>query len=80
MFKTKYVNLRNQFSETFQNKIFAENIVFKGKRMKLTDEATYEMVHSNLNALELSDETGDTMIGRDAVIQNSQAVVGNNNK
>ena len=30
--------------------------------MKLTDEATYEMVHSNLNALELSDETGDTMI------------------
>ena len=62
MFKTKYVNLRNQFSDTFQNKIFAENVVFKGKRMKLTDEATYEMVHSNLNALELSDETGDTMI------------------
>ena len=48
--------MRNQFSETFQNKVFAENIVYKGRKMKLTDEATYEMVHSNLNALELSDE------------------------
>ena len=46
-------------------------MVFKGKRMKLTDEATYEMVHSNLDALELSDETGDTMIGCNAVILNS---------
>ena len=46
--------------------------------MKLTDEATYEMVHSNLNALELSDETGASMIGlSNAVIQNSQV---NNNK
>jgi len=65
------VNLRNQFTETFQNKIFAENIVYKGKRMKLTDASTYEMVHSNLNALELTDETGLSMIGRDAVIQTS---------
>ena len=65
------MNLRNQFTETFQNKIFAENIVYKGKRMKLTDASTYEMVHSNLNALELTDETGLSMIGRDAVIQTS---------
>lgn len=72
MFKTKYVSLRNQYTETFQNKIFAENVVYKGKRMKLTDESTYEMVHSNLHALELSDETGASMIGRDAVIQDSQ--------
>lgn len=77
MFKTKYVSLRNQYSETFQNKIFAENIVYKGKRMKLTDESTYELVHSNLHALELSDETGASMIGRNAVIQNSHVV---NNK
>ena len=45
--------------------------------MKLTDESTYEMIHSNLNALELSDETSASMIGRNAVIQNSQV---NNNK
>ena len=32
--------------------------------MKLTDATTYEMVHSNLNALELTDETGFSMIGR----------------
>lgn len=40
--------------------------------MKLTDESTYEMVHSNLNALELTDDIGASMIGRNAVIQNSQ--------
>ena len=40
--------------------------------MKLTDESTYELVHSNLHALELSDETGASMIGRNALIQNSQ--------
>jgi hypothetical protein len=67
------VNLRNQFTETFQNKIFAENIVYKGKRMKLTDATTYEMVHSGLNALELSDETGHSMIGRDAVLKTTNA-------
>ena len=46
--------------------------------MKLTDESTYEMVHSNLHALELSDDIGNSMIGRNAVIQNSQ--VNNTNK
>ena len=56
MFKAQYVNLRNQFNETFENKIFAENIVFKCKRLKLTDESTYEQVHSNLHALELTEE------------------------
>ena len=69
LFRAQYVNLRNQFSETFQNKIFAENIVYKGRRMKLTDESTYELVHSNLHALELSDENGNSLIGRNAVLQ-----------
>lgn len=66
-FRAQYVNLRSQFSETFQNKVFAEKVVFKGKQVRLTDEQTYEMVHSNLDALEMSDEVGID----DAVIQNS---------
>ena len=70
------MNLRNQYSDTFANKVFAENIVYQGKKMKLTDEKTYEMVHSNLNALELSDETGTSMIGRSAVISQSQVKQG----
>ena len=42
--------------------------------MRLTDEATYEMVHSNLNALEISDETGVSMIGNNAVLQTSSQI------
>lgn len=71
MFKAQYVNLRNQFNETFENKIFAENIVFKGKRLKLTDESTYEQVHSNLHALELSEDMTDSRIGNNAIIQST---------
>lgn len=58
------MNLRSQFEETFRTKVFADNIVYKGKQMKLTDAATYEMVHLNLNALEIADETGFSIIGR----------------
>ena len=62
LFRAKYVNLRNQYSDTFQKKVFAENVVYKGKKMKLTDESTYEMVHSNLTALELSADVETTGI------------------
>ena len=37
-------------------------MVYKGKKMKLTDESTYEMVHSNLTALELSADVETTGI------------------
>ena len=37
--------------------------------MKLTDESTYELVHSNLYALELTEDLGDSRIGNNAVIQ-----------
>ena len=40
--------------------MFAENIVYKGKRMKLTDESTYEMVHSKLNVIDLTDDISGT--------------------
>ena len=71
LFKAQYFNLRNQFNETFQRKVFAENIVYKGKRMKLTDEQTYEMVHSNLNVLDLTDDVSGSRIGNNAIIQDS---------
>ena len=71
LFKAQYVNLRDQFSETFNKKVFAENIEFKGKRMRLSDESTYEMVHSGLHALELSDDIAASRIGNNAIISDS---------
>lgn len=74
-FRAQYVNLRSQYSETFQNKVFAEKVVFNGKQMRLTDESTYELVHSKLNALEISDDAAMSMMGKDvAVIESSSQV------
>ena len=39
--------------------------------MRLTEESTYEMVHSGLNALELSDDVTSSRIGNNAIIQES---------
>ena len=51
--------------------MFAENIVFKGKRMRLSEETTYEMVHSGLHTLELSDDVGASRLGNNAIISDS---------
>ena len=39
--------------------------------MKLTDEQTYEMVHSKLNVLDLTDDISGTQIGNNAIISDS---------
>jgi len=39
--------------------------------MRLSDETTYEMVHSGLNALEITENGGSSRVGNNAIIQNS---------
>lgn len=61
----------------FENKIFAENVVYQGRRVKLSDEGAFEAIHSKLNALEVSDDTAMmSVVSRGAMIQQSQAARG----
>ena len=39
--------------------------------MRLTEESTYEMVHSGLHALELSNDVAGSRIGNNAIITDS---------
>ena len=52
MFKAQYVNFRSQFEDTFNTKVFAENIVYHDKKLKLSDEGNFEKIHADLTVLE----------------------------
>jgi hypothetical protein len=52
VFATMYNSLQNQHSQTFDTKVFAEHVVYKGQQLTITNQHTYELLHKNLNSLE----------------------------
>jgi len=45
LFKSQYVELKTHHKETFEQKVFAEHVVFNGRKVNITDRTTFETVH-----------------------------------
>jgi hypothetical protein len=42
--------------------VFAENVVFKGKKLKLQDASNFEMLHDGLNTFAMNEERSQVML------------------
>jgi hypothetical protein len=62
IFNAQYNTLRNEFPERFEQKVFAENVVYKGKKMRLQDSSNFQMLHDNLNTFASSEERSQLML------------------